>query len=156
MTTRKTHTGGCLCGNVRYEVSGPSFWKSICYCESCTRAAGAPAIACAGFDKSKFRLLKGHIEIYESSPGVLRGFCRHCGTSLTYQKNPEVLEGALDDVYILTRTLDDPSGYPPDDHVHYDERVSWFNVEDELPHYEQVSAEHARRSLAFLRGKLKG
>jgi hypothetical protein len=126
MTTNETHSGGCLCGDVRYEVSGPSISKAICYCESCTRAAGAPAIAWAGFDKSKFRLLHGRIEIYESSPGVRRGFCRRCGTTLTYQE---------DDVYIATRTLDDPNAYPPDKHVLYGERVSWFNVEDELPHY---------------------
>ena len=156
MTTNETHSGGCLCGEVRYEVSGSSIWKSICYCESCTRAAGAPAIACAGFDKSKFRLLHGRIEIYESSPGVLRGFCRRCGTSLTYQKNPKVLEGAQDDVYILTRTLDDPNAYPPDEHVHYGERVSWFNVEDELPHYDAVGAEHAHRSLATMSVKEEG
>ena len=35
------------------------------------------------------------MEIHESSPGVLRGFCRHCGTPLTYQKNPKVLKGEL-------------------------------------------------------------
>ena len=156
MTTNETHSGGCLCGDVRYEVSGSSIWKAICYCESCTRAAGAPAIACAGFEKSKFRLLNGRIEIYESSPGVLRGFCRRCGTSLTYQKNPKVLEGAQDDVYILTRTLDDPNAYPPDEHVHYGERVSWFNVEDELPHYDAVGAEHAHRSLATMSVKEEG
>ncbi len=156
MTTNETHSGGCLCGDVRYEVSGSSIWKAICYCESCTRAAGAPAIACAGFDKSKFRLLNGRIEIYESSPGVLRGFCRRCGTPLTYQKNPKVLEGAQDDVYIAIRTLDDPNAYPPDEHVHYGERVSWFNVEDELPHYDAVGAEHAHRSLATMSVKEEG
>jgi hypothetical protein len=99
--------------------------------------------------------LKGRIEIYESSPGVFRGFCYRCGTSLTYQKNPEAIEGAQDDVYVLTRTLDDPSAYPPDEHVHYGERVSWFNVDDKLPHHDEVSAEHAHRSLAFLRDKEK-
>ena len=156
MTTTETHSGGCLCGKVRYEVSGSSIWKSVCYCESCTRAAGAPAIAYAGFEKSKFRLLHGSIEIYESSPGVLRGFCRRCGTSLTYQKNPKVLEGALDDMYIATRTLDNPNAYPPDEHVYYGERVSWFNVEDELPHYDAVSAEHAHRSFATMSVKEEG
>ena len=156
MTTKETHAGGCLCGEVRYEISGSSVWSAICYCESCTRAAGAPATAWAGFDRSKFRLLKGRIEIYESSPGVLRGFCRHCGTSLTYQKNPKVLEGAMDDVYVATRTLDDPSAYPPDEHVHYGERVSWFNVDDELPHYDRCSAGHAHRQLATMSYKEVG
>ncbi len=153
MKANETNAGGCLCGDVRYEVSGSSLWKSICYCESCTRAAGAPATAWAGFEKSKFRLLKGRIEIYESSPGVLRGFCRRCGTSLTYQKDPKALEGALDDLYVLTRTLDDPSAYPPDEHVHYRERVSWLNIDDELSHYDEVSPEHAHRATAILRNK---
>jgi len=155
MTTYQTHTGGCLCGEVRYEIGGTAVWKSVCYCERCTRAVGAPATAWAGFERMRFRLLKGHIETYESSPGVLRGFCRRCGTSLTYQKDPKVLEGAQDDVYILTRTLDDPSAYPPDEHVHYAERVSWFNVDDDLPHHDGVSAEHAHRSLASLRTEVK-
>ncbi len=39
---------------------------------------------------------------------------------------------------------------PPDEHVHYGERVSWFNVDDELPHYDGVSAEHAHRALATM------
>jgi hypothetical protein len=150
MTDKQTHAGGCLCGEVRYEVSGASIWRVICYCESCTRAAGAPAIAWAGFDKTKFRLLNGGLEIYESSPGVLRGFCRRCGTTLTYRKNPEVLEGAQDDVYIATRTLDDPDAYPPAEHVLYGERVSWFDVEDEFPHYDSLSAGHAHRQLATM------
>lgn len=148
-----SHAGGCLCSDVRYQVNGASVWKALCYCESCTRAAGAPAIAWAGFEKSRFRLLRGRIEIYESSPGVLRGFCRRCGTTLTYQKDPKVLEGALDDIYISVRTLDDASAYPPDEHVHYLERVLWFNVDDDLPHYDSVSTEHAHRSLATLRPK---
>ena len=104
-----SHAGGCLCSDVRYQVNGAYVWKALCYCESCTRAAGAPAIAWAGFEKSRFRLLRGRIEIYESSPGVLRGFCRRCGTTLTYQKDPKVLEGALDDIYTSVRTLDDAS-----------------------------------------------
>ena len=156
MKETETHAGGCLCGDVRYEINGSSIWRSICYCDSCTRAAGAPATAWAGFDKSKFRLLKGRIKIHESSPGVLRGFCCHCGTSLTYQKNPKVLKGSLDDVYVLTRTLDDPSAYPPDEHVHYGERVSWFSVDDELPHYDEVSPEHAHRATTILRNKEEG
>ena len=101
MKANETHAGGCLCGDVRYEVSGSSLWRSICYCESCTRAAGAPATAWAGFEKSKFRLLKGRIEIYESSPGVHRGFCRRCGTNLFYRLkqagNYVICAGTFDD-----------------------------------------------------------
>ena len=93
MQEKGSHAGGCLCGAVRYRVTGPSVWKALCYCESCTRAAGAPALAWAGFEKSRFEVLEGGLAIHESSPGVLRGFCARCGTTLTYQKDPEVLKG---------------------------------------------------------------
>jgi hypothetical protein len=150
MSGGKTHTGGCLCGAVRYRVGGPSVWKAICYCETCTRAAGAPAIAWAGIAKSRFRLLKGSIETYESTPGVLRGFCRRCGTTLTYRKDPEIVRGARDDVYIATRTLDDPDAYPPDEHVFYGERVGWFDAEDDRPHHDGVSADYKHLQLLTL------
>ena len=148
MVSNEKICGGCLCGEVRYEVAGPAFRASVCYCESCTRAAGAPATPYAGFKKSQFRVLSGHIKIYESSPGVNRGFCGRCGTSLTYQKDPNVLEGVQDDMYITIRTLDDPSAHPPDEHEYYGERVSWVHVDDGLPRYEHVNPKHLHLAYA--------
>ena len=147
MADKPAHDGGCLCGAVRYRVSGPSVWCAVCTCESCTRAAGAPLIAWAGFPSARFELLAGEVAIYESTPGVRRGFCGRCGTTLTYQKNPRVLPGFVDDVYIATRTLDDPSAYPPEEYVHYAERVAWLEMGDALPRYDDVSPEHFHRSL---------
>jgi hypothetical protein len=151
MTTNQVQTGGCLCAQLRYEVSGPSVWTAICYCDSCTRAAGALAVAWAGIETSRFRVLRGAIQIYQSTPGVLRGFCRRCGTTLTYQKNPEVIPGAQDQVYVSTRTLDDPNAYPPDEHVFYGERVAWFHADDERPHHETLSPDYAHLQLLTLK-----
>jgi hypothetical protein len=151
MIMKRAKTGGCFCGQLRYEVSGPSVWTAICYCVSCTRAAGALAVAWAGIDKSCFRVLRGRLEIYQSTPGVLRGFCRRCGTTLTYQKNPEVIPGAQDHVYVSTRTLDDPGAYPPDEHVFYGERVEGFQADDERPHHETLSPDYAHLQLLTLK-----
>jgi glutathione-dependent formaldehyde-activating enzyme len=100
--------------------------------------------------------LRGSISIYESSSGVLRGFCRECGTSLTYQKDPSKIAGAQDHVFIATRTLDDPNAFPPDEHVYYSERVEWLNVEDARPHHERLSADYAYLQLATLNQKRWG
>ncbi|EFY91176.1 hypothetical protein J3459_017122 [Metarhizium acridum] len=58
---------------------------------------------------------------YESSPGVLRGFCSRCGSSLSYRslKYPEVVDvfiGSLDEKWLSNHTavakiLATPSGY---------------------------------------------
>lgn len=44
--------GGCLCGSVRYVISGdPSLEETpcLCHCRICQRASGAPAVAWATF-----------------------------------------------------------------------------------------------------------
>jgi len=145
------HHGGCLCGDVRYAVSGPSVWSAICYCNSCTRASGGLAVGWAGFAPARFRLLKGEMRLFESTPGVRRGFCPRCGTSLTYQKDPAKLPGAQDHIYITARTLDDPSAYPPEEHVLYGERVPWFHISDDLPRHDGLSVAHADFQLQSLR-----
>ena len=71
-------------------------------------------------------------------------------SDLTDQKNPDVLDGAQDDIYIATRTLDAPDAYPRDEHYFYGERVVWFHVVDDLPHNDGLSAEHAHRHLGTM------
>jgi hypothetical protein len=152
MDDHQAHEGGCFCGDIRYAVEGPSVWKAVCYCDSCTRASGAPAIAWTGIPKNRFRLLRGRLTIFESSRGILRGFCGRCGTTLTYQKDPQTISGARDDVYIATRTLDDPSAYLPDEHVFYGERVAWFEAGDDKPRHESLSEDYAHLQLLTLTG----
>ena len=153
MQREQGHDGGCLCGAVRYRVSGPTAWAAVCYCESCTKASGGIAVAWAGFKSDDFRLTKGGIAVFESTPGVKRGFCVRCGTSLTYQKDPAKLPGASDDVYITTRTLDEPAAFPPEEHVFYGEHMPWLNVADDRPHHERLSEKYAYLQLESVRQK---
>jgi hypothetical protein len=150
MTGKDSRTGGCLCGALRYRVAGPPVWTAVCYCVSCTRAAGAPAVAWAGFPSASFAVLAGRLTVYRSSPGVLRGFCGRCGTSLTYRKDPAVLAGAQDDVYVSINTLDDPDACPPEEHIKYGERAAWFHAGGDLPRHDVLSPAHAHRQLATM------
>jgi hypothetical protein len=149
----QSHEGGCLCGDVRYVVSGKSVWSAICYCASCTRSVGGIAVAWAGIEKARFRIIKGELALYESTPGIWRGFCARCGTSLTYQKDPQVIPGAKDHVYVTTRSLDDPGAYPPEEHVFYGERMPWLEVPDDRPHHDSLSAQYAHLQFLTLTGQ---
>ena len=40
-------TGGCQCGAIRYELSGPPDRVSICHCRDCQLSAGAPMVSWA-------------------------------------------------------------------------------------------------------------
>ena len=76
-------TGGCLCGAVRYRVTGAPQSTSLCHCFSCRRSTGGPSLAWAIFDEDKVEIVSGTPAVFESSPGVERGFCAQCGSTLT-------------------------------------------------------------------------
>ena len=82
--TSERHEGGCFCGTVRYALRGAPTYSAHCHCRSCQHALGAGFATWSGVKQENFEVTKGQIAIYESSPGVRRGFCQNCGTSLTY------------------------------------------------------------------------
>ena len=40
MSETTKHTGGCLCGAVRYEATGEPSMAGYCFCEDCQKASG--------------------------------------------------------------------------------------------------------------------
>ena len=93
MSKSETHpTGRCMCGAIRYELVSDPIAIIYCHCESCRRHTGAPTSALAGMRRDDVRFTQGERAIYESSPGVGRGFCRDCGTTLTWEGDgPQIL-----------------------------------------------------------------
>lgn len=132
------HTGGCLCGAVRYRVTGAPTATSLCHCESCRRATGGPSLAWVIFPEDQVEITEGMLAIYQSSPGVERGFCARCGTSLSYARANR--PGLFD---VTTASLDDPEAFPPDKEIWTEERPSWEAASPNLPQFDQFSTPSA-------------
>ncbi len=122
--------GGCLCGAVRYRVAGPPRSTSLCHCDSCRRATGAPSLAWAIFDEDKVEIVAGRLAVYASSPGVERGFCARCGTSLSYARANR--PGLFD---VTTASLDDAEAFPPAREIWLEEKLAWEAANPALPHF---------------------
>lgn len=120
--------GGCLCGAVRYRVTGPPIDSGTCHCRTCRKASSAPELPYAQFLLSAFEIRRGWPARYHSSPGVTRTFCRHCGSPLTYCNADR-----LDRLDIMTCSLDDPDALPPRYHVWTSHMPSWATIGDDLP-----------------------
>ncbi len=79
-----THTGGCHCGRVRFEVDAPArIVAEECNCSICSKSGYLHLIA----PLKNFRLLAGAdaIETYTFNTGVARHtFCRRCGVKSFY------------------------------------------------------------------------
>ena len=126
-----TVEGGCHCGEIRYEACGTPVYIPYCHCESCRRTSGAPVVLYVMFEKQDVRFTQGQRKLYESSPGVQRSFCSNCGTPLTW----EAVWGEKRVTEVHVSTLDDPEKVRPDRHVFYEERLSWFDLSDQLPRF---------------------
>lgn len=129
----KTWTGGCQCGAVRYEASALGR-ASVCHCRMCQRALGnafAPFVTALGL-----RWLSAQPKRFRSSNQVSRGFCAHCGTPLTYER-----DGASPEITIAT--LDDPARVPPVIQVGVESRLPWCESLPELPLLTPQEAEAA-------------
>jgi hypothetical protein len=124
--------GSCLCGSVRYEISGSLSGALNCHCSMCRKAHGAAFRSRAAVPASIFRWVIGEKQItwYESSPGNHRGFCSKCGTPLLsrFDDNPAVYGLPLG-------AIDDDPGVKPEMHVFVADKASWFSITDHLPQY---------------------
>ncbi len=127
-----TVSGHCFCNSIHFEVEGPEKFACFCYCESCQRAAGAPVVAWATYAKSSFRINRGEMQWNQSSPGVTRGHCAKCGSSISYEiaKRP----GEID---LTLNSLDDPGGPILQAHIWTCDKPEWMTIGDELPVYEK-------------------
>ena len=104
MSDAVTATGGCLCGAVRYAVSGRLRGVVLCHCEMCRRTHGHFAAYTAA-PRSALRLVESRsLKWYRSSPRARRGFCSECGASLFWEANDR------DTISIAAGTLDAPTG----------------------------------------------
>ena len=127
--------GGCLCGAVRYEVSGVASNLCYCHCSSCRRAAGAPMVPWGTFAHAGFRVTRGALAEFHSSPGVTRGFCAACGTTLTYRHDAR---GA--DIDVTLASLDEPQRFTPQMHIWVGDKLPWVTISDGRPQYPRFAS----------------
>ena len=131
---QKKLSGGCLCGNVRYESDATPRTSVICHCETCRHTHGAPMVGWVMVPAASVRLLNGKPDTYRSSERATRQFCNVCGTSLFY-----IADVRPDEIDIATGTLDDPSLSPPVKHIWGEQKLDWVKLADGLPVWAQSS-----------------
>lgn len=106
----ETMTGGCQCGRIRYAVEIDDREAGLCHCRMCQRAVGHVAAALKQVRTAAVTWTGAPPDRYRSSPIAQRGFCRECGTPLTW-------EGDGGDTMDLTvGSFDDPGSFRPVSH----------------------------------------
>jgi hypothetical protein len=122
--------GRCLCGAVTYAVRGTLRKKlSVCHCHMCRRHHGGPGIYTSA-PKSAVEIDGGGaLRWYESSPGIKRGFCAACGSSLFWTADD------YPGMDIAPGTLDSAAGLALSHHIFVAHKGDYYELADGLPQY---------------------
>lgn len=114
------YEGGCQCGAVRFIVQATPKFVARCHCAACRKATGGAYSVWVGFKESEIEWTAGAPAVYESSRGVRRGFCKSCGTPLSYQG--EKWPGEL---HLTIGAFDEPEAFTPKGDAFPDEALPW-------------------------------
>jgi hypothetical protein len=126
-------SGGCLCGAVRYEVTGPFLRSGHCHCSRCRKHSGTAMGTQGRVRREDFRLVSGEeaLRVYRPAPdAAVKVFCSICGSSLfgaTWPEGPEVS--------IRLGSVDGDPGIRPQYHTFVDSRAPWDEITDDLPQF---------------------
>ena len=95
-------SGGCLCGDVRFEASGAPYRVGLCHCLDCRKHHGALFNASAIFPAAAVAIA-GETRDYRG-----RRFCPICGSSVLARSGDEIEVpiGALDEIDRLVPTYE--------------------------------------------------
>jgi hypothetical protein len=126
--------GGCLCGGVRYEISGELLEMCFCHCQMCRRIHGAPFGSYGAIRPQQRRYTKGEelISEYQSSKDAVRTFCSRCGSKLAFQNSQ-----TPDEIWIPAGTFDGDPGIRSTYHIFVDSKAPWFEITDDLKQYSE-------------------
>jgi hypothetical protein len=91
----------------------------------CQKAFGSFFAPLAGVPLDKFELTRGKLATFKSSDQTDRGFCRDCGTPLTFHYVDKAR------IAISIGSLDEPERVKPAHQYGVESRLPWF---DELTH----------------------
>ena len=136
--TDQVKSGGCLCGAVRYQVTGKPVIVAHCHCTDCQKLSGAGHTTGAMYARADFTLT-GPVADYKltSNNGneVTRVFCPTCGSPLFGRNSsaPEYLT-------IMLGTLDDASAFEPEVTVFARNRQPWDHMDETIVTFEEQPA----------------
>ena len=124
--TGEAKRGACLCGAVRFTVTGPLRAVVACHCAQC-RKLYTNFAAFSAARRGDLTITEDDALVwYASSPGVRRGFCGRCGSALFWDKTDN------DFVSVSAGALEQPSGLRCVRHIFAADKADFYEIGDGL------------------------
>ncbi|WP_461534762.1 GFA family protein [Spongorhabdus nitratireducens] len=128
--------GSCLCGNIKYEITGNLGIFQYCHCSRCRKFTGSAHAANLLVLPNQFKWLKGEKEVTRFLPNETKhfatAFCNNCGSSMPWNAK------SGKSVVIPAGSLDEHPGIEPFQNIFFESRAKWYKAASDLPEYNKL------------------
>lgn len=132
------HEGGCLCGAIRYRVTGEPIRAQVCHCTFCQRRTGSAFSLVVAFNENQLELTGATLTEFEhrsdeSNRWLRCHFCNRCGTTVTVtvERDPTI-------PIVSGGTFDDPNWFKIDRHIWTRSAQHWIMYPPDVDKYEKA------------------
>lgn len=148
------YEGGCLCGAIRYRLTGPSLFECQCCRRDCQKATGTGHTTIIGIHRSQLDLSGApatYTNMGESGQSVTRHFCGQCGGRIFTSGS---VPGEM--IMIQAGSLDDPDVVEPQNVIYMKQAVRWDHFDQTIPKFEDYApfSDATRAAMSGDRGAL--
>ncbi|QDU65329.1 GFA family protein [Engelhardtia mirabilis] len=125
--------GGCLCGAVRYRLTGEVQGFQYCHCSRCRRFTGSAHAANLFVKPDKLEWMAGEdlvgTWVLEADPQFPTAFCKRCGSSMPSMS-------ATGRYWVVPAGgVDGDPGARPARSIFWDSRAPWYEHVSDLPRH---------------------
>ena len=127
-----THTGSCLCGDIRFEIRGAIPGLYQCHCSLCRKLSGTHSNAAFMVREKDFSWTarERKIRVYDRPTGFHSEFCEHCGAPVPFPMPKEGL------VWIPAGAVDAPLGTRVTNHIFVGSKADWDEIGGSAPRHD--------------------
>jgi hypothetical protein len=129
------YTGGCQCGQIRYEIRAEPLTLYVCHCQECQKQSSSAFGMSMPVPRDAVVILQGQPKqwqrVSDSGRDVICFFCEECGTRLFHNptRNPKITN-------VKPGTLDDTSCLKPVGNLWTQSSQPWVVLDDQMLNYE--------------------
>ena len=131
----KITKGGCLCGQVQFEIHGELRDVVNCHCSKCRKFHGNygayTSVKVENLIISEQNSLKWYRSIADETPNVYRGFCSNCGSSLFWHPKDQP------SISIAAGSLGSPTNLKTIGHIWCSQVSDFYKIGDDLPRFDE-------------------
>jgi hypothetical protein len=133
-------SGSCLCGGIRFEISGSHSKIGACHCSLCRKSSGVGSTAVITISFEQLRWVSGEelVTTFERPSGYGSAFCRTCGSPAPDTDRERTM------YQVPVGLLDDNPQLAFGDHIYVGSKANWDVIGDNAPQFDEDGPPRSR------------